>query len=59
MAVFIQCAALRFCAGSDGWILRLISWWSKCGASHRKKCGHVTPKWELRSARTALDVYAG
>jgi hypothetical protein len=27
----------RFCAGSEGVILHSISWWSKNGASHRKK----------------------
>src|SRR5260370_20006165 len=36
--------SLGFVPVLGGWILDSISWWCKHGASHRKKCGHVTPK---------------
>jgi hypothetical protein len=48
-----------FRTGSQGVILTLSSGWSKNGASHRKKGGHVTPSWELRNAKRRFDVYAG
>ena len=43
-----------FGAGNEGVILHSISCRSKNGASHRKKGGHVTPKWELWSARKRI-----
>jgi hypothetical protein len=48
-------ALIRY--GGEGVIGFHISWQCKNGALHRKNGGHVTPIWELRSARQRRSVY--
>ena len=43
-----------FCAGVEGMILHSVSCRCQDGASHRKECGHVTPKLGTAERQTAL-----